>query len=159
MHIQYNKSVYSFYNRGFGYSWYARSMLGHFLWTACQQISTSLCTTCTLTVVLHQWRSQDIADARAQHILPIFCTRYRSIWKVWGMLSQHKVSVQDSDTALFDFRLALNSWSTMILSAPIIHMRTCSGGARSLVARACAPCSVPQPGYATVLHFNTKCDG
>ena len=64
------------------------------------------------------------------------------------MLSQHKVSMRDSDTALFDFHLALNLRSTAILSAPIIHMRTCSGGARPLVARARAPVC---PSLATPL--------
>ena len=52
-----------------------------------------------------------------------------------------------------DYTYILRHWisrpnlqSTTILSVPIIHMHTCTGGARPLVARACV-----QPGYATVL--------
>ena len=55
-------------------------------------------------------------------------------------LSAYVVNLWDSDSVdIHSDRLAPDLRSTTILSARIIHMRTCTGGARPPVARVHAP--------------------
>ena len=98
-----------------------------------------------------QWGSQDIADARAQYGHTTFVRNSGQSAEAFGRSGTCSVSVRGelnsmdihSDTAKRPF-----SAQFAVLSAPIIHMRTCTGGARAPVARARAPVC---PSLATPL--------